>query len=889
MQLRALQGEAPYTDKVPTGLVSDEFLSNDQHNRRPGIGGSIKRGVVVYALPYLHCYRVQVDKLQPDVMCCALTASALTPMSPKVSSVLTPGTQVLVYNDGASHFGCIIGVIPPIVTPDLPCFPDFGETGGGSGFREMYYSGLLGKCANNAEQNDWSNGRPLDATLGEFSVVNDLGMGLSLDNFMAYLRADETAGLWMYYLDHFVRLAAYNFNLETAGSELNARNDQGEFQHNQGFTPYPWEALGLFDKDGDTVSREESDDAVQYDKHVGKHEPAEDDQQPFWRYEEFRGYLGQAYMSHVAAPPKSHGNVYRYSADDAPIGLFRQTIGLDGSFGVESAHSIAIAKRALIVIPKRKKLWEDQKDGDGAEGAEEPYKFASVNGDGDEHKVTGAPKAEGDLPGLRTAAGVHEMCAYMFNWKALHPFHYHKGDYKTPEQTAGDTLKRLQESISFADLKEKQWLDPTEPKQIEIDHRYGEVDYYETTAGLFITPDGSVILRDGYGSEIRMSGGAIVESAAGDLYRLAGRSCVDWSGDDHVIKANNSVDITSSNKDLRLKAKQNLEMLAGNGGKGRLLLENKAESVEHDYDGKVGEDITDGSGIIFKAASCQVVAMAKDIYLRTGSEGGKVQPGNIVLDADKGEGQIYTSCRDFNRKLTGVARDTFFDGDTPSKANLFSSQLTTIDSQLFVNGSLSVTESGIVCNGPVTVVGGHISTEQAESRQGKVDPLKGQGLESANSHLSSVATAVSKEHTRGQSAYTQTLDQPYYQEGKIGSDTVQEKCAFSLRNEEQYGTTEFKLPEPYWQYLVNAGGSEDPGETWEEDVVEYQDQELMPYPGKERWEAEDSFLRVKDKLVEEGKDADRADNEDYTDEPKFDDWETKSLKDNYPVVTPTTE
>jgi len=872
--------EQPHTQRSPVAPVSDEKQTADLHNRQFGRGGDVRLGRVLFALPYANWYRVLLNGARSDCSCCAVSDTSVNPLSTRPVSPISPGSTVLVWSYDGASYGYILGAVPDIVQEGKVVYPDWIEQGSNCGFkREQYYHGLLAACAKNAGVRDFSNSRPLDSTAaGEWGYVNDLGMGIFLDNFFGFFRVDESSGLFLNYLDRYVRLAGYNFNLETAGSELVARNDQGECLHVQGFTPYPWEALGLFDSTGDP-RREVDEYEVQYEKPLGKLEPREDDQQPFWRLEEFRGYLGQGFMRQLSLPPQSPPTVNRFSGEEKPIGVFRETIGLDGSYGVASAHSLHFVKRLLLPVAKRKRLPEDQKDGDAADGS--PYKFAGVNGEGDEHKVAATVEAVADLPHLLTAAGLQEIHAHLFNWKAIHPFHYHKADYFTPEESALDYAEKLQAAPQFGQLRGQQWLPRPEPVSgIEVDHRYGEVDYYETTAGISILPDGSVVIRDGYGAEIRMSGGSIHLSAPGDIWRQPGRSCVDWSGDDHIIKAQKSVDITSSLKDVRVKGEQNVELLAANGGSGRLLLENKAASISHKYEGKIGEEIDEASGILLKAAKAQVVGMAKEIYLRTGSSEGEIEPGNIVLDADKGQGRIHTISQVFERKLTSQARDSFFTGEEVTASNTSDVNRVSLDTPLYVDGGITATKGGLTVKGGVQVVEGHISTQYAGD--GHVGKLDGFALAVAKANIAAATQQLKTDRDQAKEAYQQHVDQQYYQDGKIGNGEVQKQCAFSLRNEDQYGTGGFRLPETYWQHLAEGGGG-----AWEEKVVRYQQNELMPYPGKETWtQKPDALLAVKDKLYQtaQGRDADRDENADY-ETPEFDDWERHTLEGHYQTLS----
>src|SRR5207244_2245705 len=105
------------------------------------------------------------------------------------------------------------------------------------------------------------------------------------------------------------------------------------------------------------------DEDVQFGVAKAKLEPSQADQQPFFRYQEYGGYLGQAHTRSVAIPPEG-GEVNRFSDKTAIPGVFREVIGLDGTYALESAKRIVLAKRSLIPIPKRVKPAESYEETD---------------------------------------------------------------------------------------------------------------------------------------------------------------------------------------------------------------------------------------------------------------------------------------------------------------------------------------------------------------------------------------------------------------------------------------------------------------------------------------------------------------------------------------------
>jgi hypothetical protein len=315
-----------------------------------------------------------------------------------------------------------------------------------------------------------------------------------------------------------------------------------------------------------------------------------------------------------------------------------------------------------------------------------------------------------------------------------------------------------------------------------------------------------------------------------------------------------------------------------------MLLENRAEEIKHEYEGKVGEEIENASGIIFRAPHCQVVSMAKDIYLRTGSSDGEIDGGNIVLDADKGNKTIVTVSNSFVRILNGAATDVFYSGDEVSACNQTSRQGASIDTPLVVNGSIAGLSGNLYLNGWIMVKNGHIVTQMADTYSSMVPKIESGNLSQLNSAFNSYATSTAVDKENAKDVLDEALTEAYYADEQIGNDAVQKNCTFSLRNEKQYNTKEIKLPETYWQYMLGEETS-DATKEWNEPVVTYQNYELMPYPGKKAWE-EDNLLRVQDNLHDRNKGQDIGRTEDSAElfeDPKLADWSKKALK-TYTVI-----
>lgn len=168
--------------------------------------------------------------------------------------------------------------------------------------------------------------------------------------------------------------------------------------------------------------------------------------------------------------------------------------------------------------------------------------------------------------------------------------------------------------------------------------------YDKRRSGIWQGEDGSIILRDAWGSEIVMIGGNIQFSCAGNIEILPGKSALTLAGDDAIVKAQNSVDVESADKDVRINAFKNVQVMAGvdENNPGGIILE--ANGTAQPWDGKSangGEEIR-SSGILLKAHDGNVVTDTKNAVLKADRQlsliagdktisGGK---GKIMVSAD---------------------------------------------------------------------------------------------------------------------------------------------------------------------------------------------------------------------------------------------------------------
>lgn len=874
LQREGEEGPAAHhnTIRPPT----NERSAASAHDQSFGRDSFIRFGKIIWSAPYLNWYRVELDNGDSDIPCCGLKETSPLPFSVRSTNPLGVGAHVLVWHDPMAPYGVVLGAVPPITTDGDSQWHDWISQGSNGGFRrERYYREFPQLFARDGGAIDFSNWSPPDsASTGEWARLDDLGGGIHIDPLMKFLRVDEACGLWLFYMDRLARLACNNLEVISSSHEQNIRWDEGESHHYHGHSPYPWEAHGAW-KPGTDTHREHGDAAVHYGLPYGKYEPKTDDQQAIYRAESYSDYLGQAFRRSVFGPPPEADGLNRWPDEKIRPGLFEEHVGLDGHFGLASAHSWSISKRLLIPIPKKMSPPEDPKGDDFRAGG---YKFASVYGDGPEHKVTGRPLEQDDLPHIQAAVQLQDVMAYAHNWKGLHPFDYHVKDFKTPQETEIAPFSTMQYLPPFGSLAESQWLPEPPKKKLYIDHRYQEVEYYETSAGVFCNPDGSLILRDGSGSEIRMSGGSIQMSAPGDIWMQPGRNFNVWGGDDIILKAQNSIDITTSVHDVRIKAERHCDILAGNNGSlGRLLLECQTSGSLHDTVGKKGEDVAQ-SGVLLKCAKGDIVGWATNVKFRTG--GGDVGSGMIILDADKGNQVVRMVANQVICHVTnGFNVAMPIDGKT--KVHHLGPNVIHAVTGVCMEGGLLIRKDGLQLRGYLVGIECIIVSDLNKSGLIAVHKPGDLSWDTVEKNLKQCGDNFKDMNKNMQKDYVDGVRKYWYAAKRAGNDGVIESTAFAPRTMEQMGTKDFKMPEVYYQTLEAAGAGMG---RWTEKIIKYQGEEYMPHPSKEKWKDDpEAFLRADFTMhdVTKGVDKDRRDP--YL-EPKLAKWKKSALDGVYPVA-----
>lgn len=823
-------------DNLPDRFIRDPHRKLSLHLHQQATG--LILGKILQALPANNLYRVQGGATDSSFLCTLLSPVGSLPLGPHHATVLPANCSVLVFRPANRLLGLILGVLPEETIQGDLFRSDWVQQGGNTGsYRDLAHRRPL-KLFRDGGVHHYGNVHPADATSLDWGVITETGAGVHIDPFQVYLRVSEACGLFLNHYDGYLKLIAMNLDWQNYAQQWLVRQDEGENLEIRGSIVYPWEALGEGQPGGQWTQKfDEKDVLYRLPRGTQDLKEGEEDRYPIQRYVEYGGYLGQGRLRQLMVTDAAHRR-YRYTHDQ-DVGLWREAIGLDGAFSLESAKSIYVGKRVGQVVPKRIRLPEDGYAGDDAQA--DNYKFSSQFGGGEEHCVgdLAVPAGEPRRSDLGVAA-VLDRVSYAMNWQAMHPFYYHKGDYHTPEEPC-DPFARTVDSLGFGELAGQPAMAFPQPKPIRVDHRYGNVNYYQRESFWTLADDGSVAIGCGYGASLVFSGGNLRIECPGDIELVAGRRVVQLAWD-IVLRAKNSLDGSATNKDVRLKAQRNLQLLAGNSGYGGVLVESKATAPQHLYKDRYGEDVV-SSGVVLLAKKSEVGLLGRELYLRTGD--GEVAQGNITLDASKGKKSVLAHGKHVDLFATNSANIWHPTGEEGEmvKNHRFSPSVSMINTRLITGGDVIVNRGNVLVEKSIFANGNIVAKKKMAQAGG--------GMVGDSSKLNLTvfpitARALEEHRTSGTTFYKGWIVERWYAENRLGNEDLLVHLGFSFRDPasgDQYRTgDQFSFVEPRWQQLVRLGLASG-GTGWEElPVVASQGRETYPWPGKKYLVDEEALL-----------------------------------------------
>ena len=827
-----------YIDNA-VGLGGSQENAADPHNAASQLQGSftnassLRWGVITDCIPYMDQYRVQPEASGMSIVCSRLRNVGGSVLGAVDTSSFTPGTLVYFIKHPLLSQGYIIGALPyPSINP-TKVFSDQLTQASNSGLKVPTDTAYRhpDKLTKDKDKGiaDRSAGNPTDQTnAGEWSIFSETGLCASLDSYMAQMRVDEFTGLFMYYWDQLCRLSGANLQIWGAGYELESYDDQGEAFFYNGIATYPWEAMAQLNRPLDITTERDAETIQTKETWYTRFEPEKDDVQPFHRAKTYGGYVGQGFRRMLATPfghskAAKFNAVNQYETETNFAGLFEEQVTLAGHYALRSALGLTIGKRPVIPVPKRIKPVQDP-TGD----TEKNYKASGQYGSGGEHKCTSDITADfSNASNLQRAAGVFDLHTHIFNWEGPHPFYYHKEDYHYPNDDDMEEVGYNWEAIDFSKLKTDQNIKPPEPISVDIDHRDGgTAKVFQNSSSLTFLDDGGITLTDGFGSQIRMTGGNIHITAPGDVFVESGRNFTAWAGRDVLLRAYQSVDVTATSNDVRLKAEKNMQLLAANGGGAHgMLLESRSDKYDWRFH-KCGH-AAEYSGIVLRAKDSAIVNWSKGYYTKALGEDWKE---GIIFDANDGGGNVGIRAKNFDRWCTEYSRDFFVDGSkleggTTVRAIAWNGIVNTLDGVLYCN-------KDIYCNAEIAAKSNIKTVGNLHASQTEVEPI-GAAAGQLNAKMMQYSNDLSN-HKTNANKKTKEIDKEWYHPSKPGNSDIIKKGQFGLRIDSDYCVKNFLLFETNWAQHARLVTKSVPA-TWTEKAVKNEaapNQETYPYPGR---------------------------------------------------------
>lgn len=832
--------------------ASDPFLAKIGGSAA-GRRGRFTQGTILSTFGHTANYLVTTGDREPNCLALRLMSTGSSVFGVRDNDTLAPGTGVVLWRPEGSSVYFILGVVPNI-NPDFRIFPPtYIQRGSTAGFKKKpYFRNAVSTFADGINIVSRNNGRPIDSTDHEFSRLTETGAGIFIDSYQSFLRVSELCGIWLNVLDEYMKLSAVSFDFQSFSNQVCHRLDEGEIYLSSGYSYYAHEALGAY-RPGVQTTQQSSLSDVQMSPTYGQAELdlSHPDIASIHRLIDYYGYVGYGQKRFVSTPRQGQTSVHRLSQAEfqAPTGLLKISQSLTGAYYLQSAKSVFIGKSPIITTPIRKRSVEDPK-GDDSKKFENKYRFAGAVGGDVEHKAGDWRVQTGDelafkIPAYNRISGLEDITARARVWDTEFGFRYHEDDFFVPEESDNPVLS----SIEFHRGHYNRSHVEAQPVDVPIDDITGVTKVYRTSAGVHVTEDGSVVISDGYGSQLVMSCGQIRLESGGDVLLLSGSRVVSRAKD-VILQAKNNVDISATENDVRIKSEVNTQILAGNSGVGGLLLESKGQGNYQNYENKSGAEVR-GSGITLLSRGGGINAVGSEIYLRSGvQQNSAVSGGSIVIDSGSGGSPIFMyGSQVYNFTSDGVVICTGIRGQgggTPSGIHYFGDRSSLISGDVRISGSTvgigsALFGGGVTAVGNMACSGGYLSI--GDTSRGPAKASLQQVIQKSGEVFSESTQTVS-------TVFNSAVVQSFLSEQRVGSTTLLENSlGFSFRDSDTdaygYIDGEFLFPEARWQQLTRMGLVAGTEEQWVERPVEYQTGLSYPWPGKKNLADEENPTYLK--------------------------------------------
>jgi len=603
VSMGAMADRVPFTGTSDalgvTRLFSEVFNSPDR----------IRQGFIVMYNPQVHTAVVQISGYQSMWTCSFADESLSYSFGFSETNPPREGEFVLVWRvNKRSHAGIIIGRLPyswnfsrgdRYNDPDKylrRLYTQLDNTS--SKDITCFKSPMLNRF--DGSTHPFTHFRPTDVYPGEFSKVNQHNCGIKGGLFSATLLGGG-ASLRLSALTNAARLICESYLRHSLSGSLVEFHNGRYLSSENNMALYQEERLGGY-KDGAKVWTDDSKAPVKGE-----------DQTMRPRIKNLSGYFGHLVSKFCLRPDPGDSKTRVLGDEPKEAGVSRETIDPSGQYRLSAAGMLTFERTGRIPVPVRTAYPTDK----GHDISWQPKMLEPF-----EHDETDPAYRQLELFD-RQAYDLKNQYARVdgidSDDKSKDP------DYYVPQEEDLRPLEDKYDARFFGNGSGNETV-----KLNKFDKR---------RAGMYIGEDGSVIVRDAWGSEIVMLGGNVSISCAGNVMLLPGKTQLTIAGDDIVQKAQNSIDVHASKHDVRLSAARNMEILGGADEKespGGVVIESRGRMSV--WDGKDKGESARLSGITLRAVNQRVVLDGQKINIRSRTDtriisGGDSIDGNVSIGA----------------------------------------------------------------------------------------------------------------------------------------------------------------------------------------------------------------------------------------------------------------
>lgn len=510
-----------------------------------------------------------------------------------------------------------------------------------------------------------NNRMPIDLLPGERSMDSNIGSAFRLLLNLAQMSSGDLAKVETCLLNDMVRIVDNYFVHHSVGGDDLIWGTDGKCTREEHFTSWQYEAEGSVEPNETIAGKGPVEGTYNPASEIKTESSAS--QTGRWRKSTYMGFLGDMVHTFVTRPTEL-ASTYMEGAFRGCN--FRQWIGTDGTYMVQSAAGIQIELTPNIVCPSINYAWNDPEFNVEEAMQDLDDSFLRIWGNGP------------DWHDLNVACWqMRSYLKYIPLWHSL---------------------------ARFRQLKEKGYCDiPTEQDAPKYSVGAGEKNReritgntpYKGHASILLDPSGSVSITSNNGASIIMNQGNIQIACEGNLELKAGKEVI-IQGRDVVAHAARRFEIVSFFGSIIQKARTAFDILCE---KGRLYLKSDAKEDDETNPGVIPEEEVqnNGYGVIIDASQSKALLSSaegtvvgvtgdeKSVYIESAGKNSDIRinsNSNISFGATD---SIYMK----SQTLGVSSGDTKFTG-TRFKVNesiLTEGNLIKMKSRLWVGGAVEAT------------------------------------------------------------------------------------------------------------------------------------------------------------------------------------------------------